>query len=93
MINDSNFNEQQQENEISSGTSNSTQRCPTISDKVQKQMKVLWTLNMQVHVLGTFSFFLSFFLSLFLIFIFLLNKWPLKVSREYMCQALMLKRK
>jgi hypothetical protein len=31
---------------------------------VQKQMKVLWTLNMQVLVLGTF-FFLSFFLSFF----------------------------
>jgi hypothetical protein len=36
MINDSNFNEHQQANEISSGTSNSTQLCPTINDKVQK---------------------------------------------------------
>jgi hypothetical protein len=35
--------------------------------KVQKQMKVLWTLNMQVRVLWNFSFFLSFFL-------FILNK-------------------
>jgi hypothetical protein len=43
---------------------------------VQKQMKVLWTLNMQVLVLGTFIS------SLF----FLLKKWPLKVSREYICQ-------
>jgi hypothetical protein len=40
MMNDSNFNEQQQANEISSGTSNSTQWCPTINNKVQKQMKV-----------------------------------------------------
>jgi hypothetical protein len=28
---------------------------------VQKEMKVLWTLNMQVLVLGTFSFFLLFY--------------------------------
>jgi quinol-cytochrome oxidoreductase complex cytochrome b subunit len=69
MINASIFNEQQQANEISSGTSNSTQRCPTINNKVQKQMEVLWTLNMQVLVLQTF-----FFLSFFLFFSFLLNK-------------------
>jgi hypothetical protein len=86
MINDSIFNEQQQANEISSGTSNSTERCPTINNKVQKQMKVLWTLNMQVLAW-------HFFISFFLLFYFLLKKWPLKVSREYMCQALMLKRK
>jgi hypothetical protein len=48
-------------------------------------MKVLWTLNMQVLVL--WNFFLSFFLP------FLLSKQPLKVSWEYMCQALKLKRK
>jgi hypothetical protein len=54
MINDPNFNEQQQANEISSVTSNSTQWCPTINHRVQKQMKVLWKLNMQVLVLGTF---------------------------------------
>jgi hypothetical protein len=36
-----------------------------------------------------FSFFLSYFLSLFSF----LNKQPLKVSREYMCQASKLKRK
>jgi hypothetical protein len=59
MINDSNFKEQKQANEISSGTFNSTQWCPTINEKVQKQMNVLWTLNIQVLVLGTFSFFLS----------------------------------
>jgi hypothetical protein len=47
MINDSNFSEQQQANEISSGTSCSLQRCSTINHKVQKQMKVLWTLSMQ----------------------------------------------
>jgi hypothetical protein len=85
MINASIFNEYQQANEISSGTSNSTQRCPTINTKVQKQMKVLWTLNMQV-------FAWNFFLSLFLLFSFLMNKWPLKVSRRYMCKALMLNR-
>jgi hypothetical protein len=51
MISNSILNEQQQANEISSGTSNSTQRCPTINNKVQEQMKVLWTLNMQVLVL------------------------------------------
>jgi hypothetical protein len=62
MINDSIFNEQQQANEISSGTSYSTQRCPTTNNKVQKQMKVLWKLNMQVFVLGTYLF-ISFFLS------------------------------
>jgi hypothetical protein len=39
---------------------------------------------MQVLVLWNF---ISFFL------LFLLNKQPLKVSREYMCQALKLKRK
>jgi hypothetical protein len=43
-------------------------------------MKVLWTLNMQVLVLWDS-------------FIFFLNKQPLKVSREYMCQASKLKRK
>jgi hypothetical protein len=59
MINDSIFNEQQQANEISSGTSNSTERCPTINNKVQKQMKVLWTLNMQVLAWHFFYFFLS----------------------------------
>jgi hypothetical protein len=69
-----------------SGISNSTQWCPTINNIVQKQMKVLWTLNMQVLVLWNFIF-LSFFL------LFILNKRPLKVSREYMCQALKLKRK
>jgi hypothetical protein len=26
------------------------------------------------------------FFSFFLLFLFLLNKWPLKVSREYICQ-------
>jgi hypothetical protein len=69
MINDSNFNKKQQVNQISSGTSNSTQQCPTINNKVQKQMKVLWTLNMQVLVLGIFSIF-SFFLSFFLSYLF-----------------------
>jgi hypothetical protein len=44
--------------------------------KCKKQTEVLWTSNMQVLVLGTF----------FLLFSFLLNKWPLKVSREYICQ-------
>jgi hypothetical protein len=68
MINDSKFNEQQQANGISSGTSNSTQWCPTINEKVQKQMKVLWTLNTQVLVLGTF-FFLSFFFLFYFIFL------------------------
>jgi hypothetical protein len=67
MINDSIFNEQKKTNEISNGTSNSTQRCLTINDNVQKQMKVLWTLNMQVLMLGIFSFLLSFFLSFFLL--------------------------
>jgi hypothetical protein len=43
---------------------------------MHKQMKVLWTLNMQVLVLWN-----SFFL------LFILNKQPLKVSRKYMCQA------
>jgi hypothetical protein len=37
-------------------------------------------------------FFLSFFVSFFLL-LFLLNNQPLKVSREYMCPALKLKRK
>jgi hypothetical protein len=36
-------------------------------------MKILWILNMQVLVLGFF----------FLLFYFVLNKLPLKVSREY----------
>jgi hypothetical protein len=38
-------------------TSNSTQRCLTINEKVQK--KVLWTLNMQVLMLGMFLSFFS----------------------------------
>jgi hypothetical protein len=59
MINVSIFNKQQQADEISSGTSNSTQRCPAINNKVKKQMKVLWTLNMQVLA---WNFFISFFL-------------------------------
>jgi hypothetical protein len=59
MINVSIFNEQEQANEISSGTSNSNQRCPTINKKVQKQMEVLWTLNMQVLA---WNFFLSSFI-------------------------------
>jgi hypothetical protein len=50
---------------------------------VQKQMKVLWTLNMQVFVL--WNYFLSFFT--------FFNKQPLKLSREYMFQASKLKRK
>jgi hypothetical protein len=41
MINVSIFNEQEQANELSSGTSNTNQRCPTINKKVQKQMEVL----------------------------------------------------
>jgi hypothetical protein len=46
------------------GTSCSLQRCSTINDKVQIQIKELRTLNMQVLVLRTFSFFIlfSFFL-------------------------------
>jgi hypothetical protein len=62
MMDDSLFNVQQQANEISIGTSNSNQWCPTINHKVQKQMKVLWTLNMQVLVLWNFlsSLFISF---------------------------------
>jgi hypothetical protein len=61
MINDSIFNKYQKANEISSGTSNSTQWCPTINNKMQKQKKVLWTLNMQVLVLRVFlSFFILF---------------------------------
>jgi hypothetical protein len=49
-------------------------------------MKVLWTLNMQSScALEFFSFILSFF--------YFLNKQPLKVSMEYMCQASKLKRK
>jgi hypothetical protein len=43
-------------NEISSVTSNSTQTCRTINDKVQEQMKVLWTLNMQVLVCNNTNF-------------------------------------
>jgi hypothetical protein len=39
-----------------------------INNKVQKQMKVLWTLNIQVPVLGTFFFLSS------LLFYFVLNK-------------------
>jgi hypothetical protein len=62
MIDDSLFNVQQQANEISNGTSNSTQWCPTIDNKMQIQMKVLWTLNMQVLMLYNF---LSFFYFLF----------------------------
>jgi hypothetical protein len=63
-IDDSIFNEQQQANEISSGTSNSFQWCPTINNKVQKQMKVLCTFNMQLLVLwNLFIYFLSFILS------------------------------
>jgi hypothetical protein len=59
MIDDLLFNVQQQANKISSGTSNSTQWCPTINNIVQKQMKVLWTLNLQVLVLWNFLFFIS----------------------------------
>jgi hypothetical protein len=69
MINATIFNEQQQANEISSGTSNSTQRYPKINNKVQKQMK----LKHASACLELFSF--------FLLFSFLLNKWPLKISK------------
>jgi hypothetical protein len=51
---------------------------------VQKQTKVLWALNIQVLVLWNF---------LFISFFSFLNKQPLKVSGEYMCQPLKLKRK
>jgi hypothetical protein len=79
-----NFNEQQQANAISSGTYNSAQWCLTINDKVQKNES---TMDIKHASACAWNFFLSFFL------LFSFEQIALKVSREYMCQASMLKRK
>jgi hypothetical protein len=76
-INDSNFSEQQQANEISSDTSCSLQRCLVNQSQSSKTNESTMDIkHASACVVHNFSF----------IFFFLLNRRILKVSREYICQ-------